>query len=97
MTTSQALLKAKQIGVRNCKNKLSSVIKSNEIFIVTEYGHPKSYILPYEDMAEIADILEEMQDKNLMRTVKEARQAIRSRKRGIPVIDVIKRVRAKRT
>jgi hypothetical protein len=85
MTLSKALLRAKSVGVRNFRNGASGFIRSHQFIIVTEHGKPESVLLPYNDMLEIVDILEELEDKETVKTIAEGRRAIKRGARGIPV------------
>jgi len=83
MTLSRALLKAKTIGVRKFRDRLSRLIHTHEMFIVTEHGSPTSVLLPYQDVLEIIDILDELRDKDAIAAVLKGRKAIRAGKKGI--------------
>ena len=83
MTVANALLKARSVGVRNFRDKLSRFIKKHELFIVTEHGEPTSVLMPYEDMLEIVDVLDELQDKETLKTIAEGRKAINAGRKGI--------------
>ncbi len=90
MTIAKALLRAKSIGVRNFRNSASRFIKSNQFFIITERGTPTSVLLPYNDVLEIVDILEELEDKGTLRTIAEGRKAIKKGAKGILVSKALK-------
>lgn len=83
MTIEKALLHAKSIGVRNFRDKISQLIGSRQIFIVTEHGSPTSVLLPYENVLEIVDILDELKDKGALKVIAEGRKAIRRGVEGI--------------
>lgn len=83
MTIGTALLHAKSIGIRNFRDKISQLIKKHQIFIVTEHGSPASVLLPYEDMLEIVDILDELKDRRALKIIAEGRRAIRRGTKGI--------------
>ncbi len=95
MTVARALLNAKSIGVRRLKNNLSRFINKNELFIVTEYGTPEGVYVPYEEMMEIVDVLDELQDKETVEAVAEGRKAIKAKQKGISVSKVFKKIRKK--
>lgn len=83
MTIGTALLHAKSIGVRNFRDKVSRLIKRHQIFIVTEHGNPTSVLLPYGDMLEIVDILDELKDGGALKIIAAGRKAVRRSTKGI--------------
>ena len=91
MSISRALLKAKTIGIRKFRDKLSKLMKTHEMFVVTEHGHPTSVVLPYNDIMEIVDILDELRDKNAIKAVTSGRKSISSGVKGILAKTVFKR------
>jgi len=95
MVVARALLNAKNIGVRRLKNKLSYFINKNELFIVTEYGSPAGVYVPYEEMMEIVDVLDELQDKEAIEAVAEGRKAVAAKRKGISVHKIFKKIRKK--
>ncbi|OGX28776.1 MAG: hypothetical protein A3F87_01375 [Omnitrophica WOR_2 bacterium RIFCSPLOWO2_12_FULL_51_24] len=86
MTLANALLRAKSIGVRNFRDSASRFIGKHELFIITEHGNPTSVLLPYNDILEIVDILEELKDKEALKLVSEGRRAISKRAKGTSVV-----------
>jgi PHD/YefM family antitoxin component YafN of YafNO toxin-antitoxin module len=91
MTISNALLRAKSIGVRNFRDGASRFIRRHEFLIITERGAPASVLLPYNDVLEIVDILEELEDRKTVKAIAEGRRAIRKGAKGIPVSKALKR------
>jgi hypothetical protein len=49
--------------------------------------------LPYEDVLELADIMDELQDKALIKTIAEGRKAIYMGKAGISFAESVKKHR----
>ncbi len=96
MTIANALLKAKNVGIRRCKNNLSRILKKHEIWLITEHNNPKSYLIPYDDMLELIDILEELQDSETIKTVQRGREAIKRGAKGFLVSKLFKKIRASR-
>jgi hypothetical protein len=76
MTTSLSLVRAPHIGVREFKENLSLFLKKNKLLIVTDHGEPTRVVVPYNDMLEILDIIEEINDAEITSLVKEGRKAI---------------------
>jgi prevent-host-death family protein len=78
------LLRARHVGIRELKNGLSGFISRGEPIVATDRGEPKSFLVPYEEMVELAEMIEEASDSVLVAQVREARAAYR-RGEGIPV------------
>jgi len=93
MTIARALLKARNIDIRRCRNNLSRLIKKHEFLIITDHNNPESVLVPYNDMLEIVDVLDELQDKKTIKAVAEGRKAIRAGTKGIAVSRVFKRIK----
>lgn len=75
MVTSRALLKkAKSVGVREAQAKLSRLVESKSPAIITSHGIPKSFLISYDDMLEILEVLEELKDKRLIEEIARARK-----------------------
>ena len=90
MTISNALLKAKSIGVRNFRDKASRFIRRHEFLIITEHGSPASVLLPYNDILEIVDVLEELEDRKTVKIIAEGRRAVKKGAKGILALKVFK-------
>ncbi len=91
MTISNVLLKAKSVGVRNFRDSVSRFIGKHEMLIITEHGNPTSVLLPYNDILEIVDILEELEDKKVLKLVADGRRAIGKGVKGTLVSASLKR------
>jgi len=91
MTLARTLLKARTIGVRKFRDKVSKLIRSHEMFVVTEHGSPTSVFLPYDDILEIVDVLEELQDKETLKAVAKGRKSIKRGAKGILALKVFKK------
>lgn len=74
MTISQ-MMRATHMGVRELKNNLTGVLRAHKPVVATEHGKPTYFLLPYEDMVEIVEILEEARDSQLVSMVAEGRKA----------------------
>lgn len=88
MTVAKALLKARSVGVRDFRDHASKIIKSHQFYIITDHGRPTRVLLPYNDILEIVDILDELQDKMALKTIAEGRRDIRKGARGVSVAKV---------
>ena len=83
MNAATILLKAKKVGVRSFRDSVSRYIREHRPIVITEHGTPESVLLPYEDMLEIIDVLDELQDEGLLKTIAEGRRAIKTGGTGV--------------
>lgn len=90
------LLKAPHIGVRDLKENLSKFLRGNAPLVITDHGRPVDVILPYEDMMNLVDIVDEITDAGTLKTVLEGKKAVSSGASGVAVARLFKAVRAKR-
>lgn len=95
MSIAVDLLKADRIGVRDFKEHLSSKLLNN-LLLITDRGKPVSVNLPYQDVLELVDLLDELMDPETIKTVAEGRKAIKEGSEGIPVSNLFDGIRAKR-
>ena len=95
--TSKAIdiLKAPHVGIKDLKEGLSGYLKEEGPLVVTDRGTPTKVILPYAEMIELLEILEEIADKETMSAVKKGRKAIKSGAKGVPVSHLFERIRKK--
>ena len=93
MKIAMNLLKADRVGVRELKSDLSKRLNRKELLVVTDHGAPAHVIVPYEDMLELVDLLDEATDSQMVKIVSEARAAISKSGRGIPVQRLFSRQR----
>lgn len=94
MSIATHLLKAHRVGIRDLKEHLST--KSlREPLIVTDRGTPVSVNLPYQDVLELLDIIDELSDLATVSTIYKGRIAIRQGARGFPVSRLFDRIRSK--
>ena len=84
------LFKAPHVGVRELKEKLSSFLKKDSPLIVTDHGEPTKVIVPYTEMVELLDILDEMSDPETLAAVAAGRKSIRQGAKGIAVLDSLR-------
>jgi hypothetical protein len=96
MTMANELLKAKHVGIRELKNRISRFFKSEKPLIVTERGIPTKVILSYEEMLELLDIIDELSDSTTVALIQEGRGAIEKGTKGIPVSYLFKKIRKSR-
>jgi hypothetical protein len=95
MVIASDLLKAPHIGVRELREHLSQKLNSNKTLIVTDHGQPKKVIISYENMLELVDIVDELQDRETLKTVLEGKAVISDKSKGIPVSKLFQKLRLK--
>ena len=95
MGLANDLLRAPHLGVRDLRNHFSDALKENDMLVVTEHGHPTRVLIPYEEMLEIIDLLDELKDREVMKTVMEGKKAVKEHSKGIPVSKLFKKIRAR--
>ena len=79
------LLKAPHIGIREFKERISSLLNQRKTLILTDHGEPSSVLVPYADMLELLDILEEINDPKTRLLIEAGRKSIKQGSKGIPV------------
>ncbi len=73
MTTASLLRKAKPVNVREAQAKLSRLIRSKSPSMVISHGKPVSFLIPYEEMLDLVEMLDELKDTKLLREIARAR------------------------
>lgn len=95
MSVSTDLLKARRIGVRDLKAHLSGAYL-NKVLVITDHGTPVSINVPYEELLELVDLLDEISDAETVETIAEGRRAIKAGAKGLSASKIFKEIRAKR-
>lgn len=95
MSIAAELLKAPHLGIRDIKERLSRRLLK-DVLIITDRGIPVSVNLPYADMLEWVDIIDELTDLETINRVREGRKAVHEGAQGIPVVQLFKKIRANR-
>ncbi|MEE8493809.1 MAG: hypothetical protein V3S25_07175 [Nitrospirales bacterium] len=80
MTAASLLRKAKPVNVREAQATLSRLIRSKSPSMVLSHGKPVSFLVPYEDMLDLLDMLEELKDAKLLQEIARARSEYASGK-----------------
>ena len=93
MTLSSALLRAPRVGAREFRNKACAFIKAGKFYLVTEHGKPTGVFMPYEEALELTEIIDELHDKELLKTIVVGRRSIRRGAKGITLKDALKKRR----
>jgi len=88
---SAALLRAPRIGVREFRNKACAFIRAGKFYLVTEHGRPAGVFMPYEDALELTELIDELNDKKLLKTIAEGRRAIHKGAKGISLEGAVKK------
>lgn len=73
MTTAALLRKAKPVNVREAQARLSQLISSKIPSLVLSHGKPVSFLMPYEEMLDLLETLEELKDQKLLKEIARAR------------------------
>lgn len=94
MTLASALLHAPRVGAREFRNKACAYIRRGKACLVTEHGQPAGVFLPYKDALELVDLIDELHDAKILKTIGEGRRAV---KRGAKSISLSKRKRSEGT
>ncbi len=94
MSIATDLLKAEHMGIRDLKEHLSTKLLE-KVLVITDRGTPMSVNLPYSDVLELTDIIDELSDLETLATVTEGRKAIRQGAKGILVSGLFKKIRKK--
>ncbi len=74
MSANNLLRKAKPVNVREAQAQLSKLIKSKEPSMVLSHGKPVSFLVPYEDMLDLVETIDELKDKKLLQEIEQARK-----------------------
>src|SRR5688572_10819071 len=67
------LLRARHVGIRELKDHLSEWLGKQAPLVATDRGQPTHFVVPYDEMIEIVEILEELSDSGLVERVQAAR------------------------
>ena len=73
MTTLSFLRTAKPVNVREAQARLSQLIKSKSPSMVVSHGKPVSFLVPYEEMLDLVELLDELKDRKLPEEIARAR------------------------
>lgn len=96
MNVATALLRANHMGIRDFKDHLSSVLKRAGPTVITDNGTPQNVVMPYEDVMELIDILDELQDPDTLKIIAKGRKAIKRGAKGRLVSKLFGKIMAKR-
>jgi antitoxin (DNA-binding transcriptional repressor) of toxin-antitoxin stability system len=91
MTAASLLRKAKPVNVREAQARLSRLIKSKSPSMVLSHGKPMSFLVPYEDMLDLLDTLEELKDATLLKEITRARDEY-ARGKAVPAERLFRKI-----
>ena len=74
MTARNLLRKAKPVNVREAQAQLSKLIRAKSPSMVLSHGKPVSFLVPYDDMLDLVETLDDLKDKKLLDEIKRARK-----------------------
>jgi len=74
MSANNLLRKAKTVNFREAQAQLSKLIRSKSPSMVLSHGKPVSFLVPYEDMLDLVETLDELKDKKLLGEIERARK-----------------------
>ncbi len=73
MNSTNLLRNAKPVNVREAQAQLSKLIRSKSPSIVLSHGKPVSFLVPYDDMLDVVEALDELKDQLLLKEMEDAR------------------------
>ena len=74
MSASNLLRKARPVNLRAARAQLSTLIRSKQLTVFLSNSKPVSYLVSYEDMLDLVEILDELQDKKHLGEIARARK-----------------------
>jgi antitoxin (DNA-binding transcriptional repressor) of toxin-antitoxin stability system len=73
VTTKSILRQSKPVNVREAQAGLSRLIRSKKPSLVLSHGKPVSFLVPYEEMLDLLDMLDDLKDRKLLEEIARAR------------------------
>jgi len=73
MTTKSILRQSKPVNVREAQAGLSRLIRSKKPSLVISRGKPVSFLVPYEEMLDLLEMLDDLKDQKLLEEISLAR------------------------
>ncbi len=95
MSIAGEILHAEHVGIREMKVHLSMKFLKKTM-IITEHGKPVSVNLPYEELMELVDILDELADPKTLQAVADGRREYLKGAKGVPVERLLSKYRKKK-
>ncbi|MDF0645156.1 MAG: hypothetical protein P0111_14090 [Nitrospira sp.] len=91
MNSANILRKAKPVNVREAQAQLSKLIRSKSPSMVLSHGKPVSFLVPYEDMLDLVESLDELKNKRLLAEIERARSEYADKK-AVPAERLFKKM-----
>ena len=91
MGSANLLRKAKPVNVREAQAQLSKLIRSKSPSMVLSHGKPVSFLVPYGDMLDLIESLDELKDKKLLGEIAKSRSEYAQGK-AVPAERLFKRM-----
>ncbi|MBA7493701.1 hypothetical protein ES702_04263 [subsurface metagenome] len=92
MSLMTDIVRAGHIGVKNLRDHAPKYMRDNQVYLVTRHGRPTKFLVPYEEMVELMDILDELSDPETLKMVAEGRKAIARGEKAVPAKKVWQRL-----
>ncbi|MEW6042017.1 MAG: hypothetical protein AB1633_10895 [Elusimicrobiota bacterium] len=73
--TVSSVMKAKHIGVKYFRTHLSKLMKKRQPYIITDRGQPREAVIPYIELVELLEDLEELSNPELISQIRDGRKA----------------------
>ena len=91
MSATNLLRKAKPVNVREAQAQLSKLIRSKSPSMVLSHGKPVSFLVPYEDMLDLLETLDDLKNARLLGEIGRAR-AEYARGKAVPAERLFKKM-----
>ena len=91
MGVKSLLKEAKSVNVREAQAKLSRLIRSKRASLVTSHGKPVSFIVPYEEMLDLLEMIDELKDQRLLEEIVRVRSEYKAGK-AVPAERLFKKM-----
>ena len=92
MSVMTDIVRAGHIGVKDFRDHAPKYMRDNQVYLVTRHGRPTKFLVPYEEMVELMDIMDELSDPETLKMVAEGRKAIARGEKSVPVKKVWQRL-----
>ena len=92
MSLMTAMVRAGHIGAKDLRDHAPKYMNDSQVYLVTRHGRPTKFLVPYEEMIELMDIMDELSDPETLKMVAEGRKAIARGEKGVPVKKVWQRL-----
>ncbi len=92
MSLMKEIARAGHVGVKELRDHAPQYMRDDQVYLVTRHGRPTKFLVPYEEMAELMDILDELSDPETLEMVAKGRRAIAAGEKPVPVKKVWQRL-----